>query len=119
LLPVLVRPFDTEMTDSLPMNALQSAEERAPVILAEASARESCCPASESPFAVPRVRASCVAPWRAAICPDIVDAFAERVATDPERDVRFALVIARELLALATAVARFALVVAILPERVV
>lgn len=51
-------PVRREVRLSLLLNVFQSVDERAPVLPHDASASESCCPTSESPFAVPRVTAA-------------------------------------------------------------
>ena len=40
------------------LNVFQSTAERAPVVVEDARARESCCPTRERPLVVARVRAS-------------------------------------------------------------
>ena len=49
---------ESEVRLILELNIFQSDTERAPVVLADARVRESCCPERESPFAVPRVTAA-------------------------------------------------------------
>jgi hypothetical protein len=91
------------------LKAFQSVLERAPLVVDEASPRESCCPERESPFAPPRVSGAWESDWRAETVPEREVRFvlrevrepesvviSERTpATVPERDVRFVVRLVR------------------------
>ena len=49
---------ESEVSPILLLNVVQSVKESAPVVVAEARARESACPERVRPFAVPSVTAS-------------------------------------------------------------
>lgn len=74
LLYVIPPRAERDVRSSLFENVFQSADERAPILVLLARARESCCPERVRPFGVPSVRAS----WDTA----------ERAAREPERVAR-------------------------------
>jgi hypothetical protein len=130
--PVISIPAPAIRVFCLLLKVFQSVDEIAPVVPDEARESESCCPESESPFAVPRVTAAWDAAWRAAICPDIVFTVLEIVVTvqeravtvlvsvfsDPEMVEKFDATVPESELRVVLVVARLVLVVEIAPERV-
>jgi hypothetical protein len=104
---------ESEVRFIFELNVFQSIAESAPVLVEEASARERIWPERESPFALPRVTASCAAPWRAEIWPMSVDTAPERVARDHDM-VEIVMVL---VAVCQERVAREVFVVARAPER--
>jgi hypothetical protein len=96
-----IPPVDeSEVRFIFELNMFQSVDESAPLWTAEARARESCCPESESPFPIPIVTASWACDWRTdiweasveivvfidAICHERVAIFIVFVAICPESE---------------------------------